>query len=126
MQFANCDVCLGGDRNHVVHLTSVSPAEIEVLRVIHGEDAVTNIKLAKTLKQMSQEDILDMLRRKYRGNVSTTDGPPKNIVDQVYSGPRVKLPTYLKEVGVKEVKPSDKPSDVETAPEETDDPLKED
>jgi hypothetical protein len=98
----------------VVHLTSVSPAEIEVLRVIHGEDAVTNIKLAKTLKQMSQEDILNMLRRKYRGNVSTTDGPPKNIVDMVFRGPRAKLPTYLKEVGVKEIKASDKPSDVET------------
>lgn len=122
MQFANCDVSLGGDRNHVVHKRGVSPAEIEILRAIHGEDSVTNIVLSKTLKQMSSADILDMLRRKYRGNVFTTDGAPKNIVDRLYSGPRVKLPEYLKDVGVA-VKGAGKAEEVAEPEPAKDDPL---
>lgn len=107
MQFANCDVSLGGDRNHVVHKVGVSPAEIEILRAIHGPDSVANITLTKTLKQMSSADLLDSLRQKYRGNVATPDGAPKSVVEQLFSGPRAKLPEYLKDIGVA-IKPSAK------------------
>lgn len=44
MQTANIILALGGDAGNSVPKYSVTPAEIAVLRLIHGEDSVTDIE----------------------------------------------------------------------------------
>jgi hypothetical protein len=44
MQRGSCEVRLGGDLLNTVILTSVSPAEVAILRHIHGSDAVVNLR----------------------------------------------------------------------------------
>ena len=40
MQFARCKVRLSGDMGTVIEKAPVSPAEVALLKVIHGDDAV--------------------------------------------------------------------------------------
>ena len=108
MQLCDVDVCLAGDRNHVVPKRKVSVAEIEVLRAVHGDDAIQNIKPRGQERRSTAEE-LDRLRRLYRGNVATEAGLSRGIVDQVFRGPRPSLPTALKDIGL-DYKGEDKPS----------------
>ncbi|MBC18328.1 MAG: hypothetical protein CL942_16405 [Desulfovibrio sp.] len=41
----SCTVAIGGDIRSVVPKTMVTPAEIKLLQSIHGDDAVTNIRV---------------------------------------------------------------------------------
>ncbi len=108
MQFCDVEVCLAGDRNHVVPRRGVTVAEIEILRVIHGPDAVQNIQ-PRGNKNVSVAAELDRLRRKYRNNVATEAGLSRGVVDQVFRGPRPSLPTSLKDIGL-DFKGDEKPS----------------
>lgn len=108
MQLCDVDVCLAGDRNHVVPKRNVSVAELEVLRAIHGEDAIQNIK-PRGNQRVSTAEELDRLRRKYRGNVATEAGLSRGIVDQIFRGPRPSLPTTLNDIGL-DFKGDEKPS----------------
>jgi hypothetical protein len=100
MQIVNCDVHLGGDRNHVVPKTGVTVAEIEILRVLHGEDSVVNINPTKQDTRKHAEE-LDRLRKTYKRKLPGPDSKgSKNIVDTVYPGPRPNLPATLKDIGV--------------------------
>ena len=100
MQVVTCDVHIGGDRNHVVVKTGVTVAEIEILRVIHGNDAVLNIQPTKQDTRKHAEE-LDRLRRIYKRRMPGSDSKgTKNIVDVVYPGPRPNLPATLKDIGV--------------------------
>jgi len=108
MRFCDVDVCLGGDRNHVVRKNGVSVAEIEILRAIHGPDAVQNIT-PRHQKHVNTAEELDRLRRMYRRNVATADSTYRDVVSAVFSGPRPKLPTTLADVGV-DWKGEEKPS----------------
>lgn len=44
MQIGTCTVLLAGDRNMAVPKANVTPAEVAMLRIAHGADAVLNIK----------------------------------------------------------------------------------
>lgn len=100
MQLVNCDVALSGDRNHVVRKSDVSVAEIEVLRALHTEDAVRNIRPTRTI-QAADAETLDKLRRQYRRQMPSLPGEgPKCVVDAVFPGPRPKLPKTLADIGV--------------------------
>lgn len=100
MQVCKCSVLIGGDRNHVVNKKDVTVAEIEILRVLHGEDAVIDIKPTKQ-DTRKHADELARLKTIYRKRLPGPDASgQKNIVDIVYSGPRPKLPANLKDIGV--------------------------
>jgi hypothetical protein len=100
MQVVTCEIHLAGDRNHVVVKTGVTVAEIEILRVIHGNDAVLNIQPTKQDTRKHAEE-LDRLRRVYKRRMPGSDSKgTKNIVDVVYPGPRPNLPATLKDIGV--------------------------
>lgn len=50
MQICDCLVLLGGDIGNSVQKTSVSAAEIAVLRSVHGNDAVREIVIKDNVK----------------------------------------------------------------------------
>ena len=104
MQICDCDVLLAGSRNHVVRKNRVSVAEIEVLRAMHGDDAVLNIQPRET-KKIASRDELERLRRRYRRQLNTagTEGR-KSVVDAVYPGNNPTLPTTLADIGVEYTK----------------------
>mgnify|MGYP005848280495 CR=1 FL=1 len=100
MQIVKCNVHLSSDRNHVVTKTGVTVAEIEILRTLHGEDAVTDIYPTKQ-DTRKHADELDRLRRVYKRKLPGPDAKgSKNVVDIVYPGPRPNLPATLKDIGV--------------------------
>jgi hypothetical protein len=100
MQLCNCKLSLSGDRNHVVFKRDVSVAEIEILRALHGPDSVTDIVPTRMQRGVAGAAVLDELRRKYKGNVATIEGPKRGIVDLVFPGPRPALPSSVKDIGL--------------------------
>lgn len=87
MQRCSVTVRLSGDVGNTVPKTGVSVAEIVVLRAIHGEDAVVDIKATHNDKTPHREE---------RDRLSVIYGRP--IVDKIFPGTFAKLPVGLKEI----------------------------
>lgn len=100
MQRVDCSVRIGGDRNHTTKKRGITVAEVEVLRFLHGENAVENIKPIRMTKDQAK-DVIDEMKRKYRVKFpGPNSSGAVNVVDVVYPGPRPNLPTNLKDIGV--------------------------
>lgn len=97
MQLVTCSVALGGDLNNVRVFGPSAPvtvAEVVMLRTLHGHDAVTDIRPAKTVKRTNGQE-LERLRAKYDRNHQGEDLPP---VQRVFPGARPVLPKTLEEI----------------------------
>jgi len=89
MQRCECTVRLGGDITNTVHKVMVSPAEIVILRHIHGgDDAVVDIK-PTGMDNMPHANERDRLNYTYG----------KEVVEKVFPGSFAKLPVTLKDIG---------------------------
>ena len=62
MEIANCTVALAGDQGNSVPKFGVTAAEIAVLRVLHGEDAVTNIEPAGNIERADRAEVARLTR----------------------------------------------------------------
>ncbi len=104
MQFCTCTVRHAGDMTMEVPNKVVSVPEIDILRFLHGKDAVLNIVAVQTPQ---------------RKDIDDPDGPPilgygddteheaylrstygNKAVDEVYGKVIRKLPTTLQEIGI--------------------------
>lgn len=56
MQTANIHLALGGNHGHTIQKWAVTPAEIAVLREIHGEASVFDIEPGEDVKRNSREE----------------------------------------------------------------------
>lgn len=56
MQVATVKVKIAGDSGHMVEKYDVTPAEVAVLRYIHGEDAVVDIEPLGTIERTNREE----------------------------------------------------------------------
>jgi hypothetical protein len=56
MELANVMLALGGDAAHVISKYAVSPAEVAVLQMIHGNDAVTEISVYGRVDRSSRTE----------------------------------------------------------------------
>lgn len=56
MQTANILLMLGGDRDNQIPKYGVTPSEVAVLRLIHGDESVTDIEPTGELKRSSKEE----------------------------------------------------------------------
>ena len=61
MQTANVMVALGGDMGTTVPKYEITVSEIEVLRAIHGKDAVHDIEPLGTIERSDREEIARLL-----------------------------------------------------------------
>ncbi len=57
MQIANVMVALGGDRGSTVPKYGVTASEIQVLRAIHGEEAVFDVEPVGEIERSDREEI---------------------------------------------------------------------
>lgn len=56
MQILNCLLALGGDSDNVIPKFNVTPSEIALLRAIHGEDAISDIKVVGEEKRSGRDE----------------------------------------------------------------------
>lgn len=87
MQVYRCKVRLAGNVQNEVPKIEVTAAEIIVLRHLHGEDAVVDIK-PTTMDKRSHEEERDRLSRLY--TAVTKDGVP--VVEQLFGPSHRDLP----------------------------------
>jgi hypothetical protein len=67
MQLLNCQVALAGDLNNKGVKVGITPAEIHVLRVIHGFGSISDVEVTGKLRQgeYSHEELYAEIKRKY-------------------------------------------------------------
>lgn len=64
MQTVNCLLALAGDHGNVVPKYGVTAAEVAVLRILHGDEAVFDIEIADDIDRRNRDELL-RLREKY-------------------------------------------------------------
>lgn len=103
MNLYTVSVMLAGDRNHVVtNKGPITVAEIAVLKAIHGESSIYDIRLyrhpadADPLPPINQAELREQLRHRYQNALPAGNDP---IVDKLF-GPMGALPTTLADIGV--------------------------
>lgn len=98
MHLANIMLALGGDKDNTIPKYRVTPAEIVVLRHIHGSDAVFDIEpLAETVSRTSREEY-----HRLTGIYGYVDerGNPQGPVAELFPGVGANLPQELGELGL--------------------------
>ena len=98
MQIANVLVAVAGDPGNTVPKYGVTAAEIAVLRMIHGDEAVTDIEPAGSVSTSNRAE-LARLRGVYGG---ATDGDGNRLVEQLFPGAAARVFESLAELGIPE------------------------
>lgn len=103
MQLCNATVRHGGSLLHTVHKTGITPGEILILKHIHGQDAVVDIRPTSFSKSIRQSEEFDRLAHTY-DRASAFSGSPgetsKSLMSTLFPGAMKKLPTTLEEIGL--------------------------
>jgi hypothetical protein len=119
MQICDAEVRLAGNVYHVVPKQGLTPAEIYVLREIHGSDAVVNIRPVKEDDKRGIAEEFGRLKRLYDGasiNAPDEDGPRKISLERLFPGAMKKLPKRLSDLGISATgDPAEAPDAVEAA-----------
>lgn len=89
MQLANCRVRLGGDMTNEVLKQSVTPAEVAVLRLIHGDDSVLKVEPFKQDKRPHAQEF-ERLLAEYG----------QKVVEAAFPGVAPQLPVSFKDIGI--------------------------
>ena len=74
MDWVECEVLIGGDARMIHYISSYGPVsvpEVAVLREIHGEESVRNMKFVKTTESSPGEEKLRLLSKYSAGVVNT-------------------------------------------------------
>lgn len=103
MNLYTVSVMLAGDRNHIVtNKGPISVAEIAVLKAIHGDSSVNDIRLyshpnhADPLPEVTLGELRETLKLRYQNALPAGNEP---IVDKLF-GPMGALPMTLADIGV--------------------------
>lgn len=97
MEIVQCNVALGGDLNNTVPKAEVTIAELALLRVIHGEDAVRDVEVTGETAVSSAEE-LARLRETYPAR----DHEGRFFVNVLYPGAAPRLYQKLAELALPE------------------------
>lgn len=95
MQTANVMVHIGGDHGNQVPKL-VTAAEIAVLRLIHGDDAVTDIDPLEDDNGLNNRDELARLR----GIYTTRDGEGRPLINLLFPGAGARVFETIDELGL--------------------------
>lgn len=103
METANVLVRLGGDLGNAVPKIGVTPAEILVLKHIHGSDAVVDVRPAGFDKRRRHEEEYNRLAATYdRGAgefVSRPGEEREGVMAKLFPGAMRRLPVTLADIG---------------------------
>lgn len=97
MQHARCLVQLSGDLGTQIAKAPVTPAEVILLRAIHGPDSVSKVELLGGGNDKTPH-AEEMARLREHYTAMTEDGGP--VIDKVFPGHAPQLPTTFAEIGV--------------------------
>lgn len=103
MQLCNLTLRLGGSVLHTVGKINATPAEILILRKIHGDDSCVDIRPTRIDPTVRQEVEWERLSAAYdrAGGLSATPGEEhKSIMQALFPGAMKRLPTTLEEIGL--------------------------
>lgn len=105
MQFANIMLALGGDSGTIVPKTEVSASEIAVLRLIHGNDSVTDVepvtpKDEEKRKRTSREEIRRLNEVYGRSRIQTHNGGEASPVQALFPGAAAQAIKNLDELDI--------------------------
>lgn len=115
MQICDADVRIGDSNNHVVPKQDLTPAEILVLREIHGPAAVINIRPTGSENRNHQAEF-ERLRERYgKAGAMSAEGKPSVVLDRLFPGAVKQLPLRLADIGLGHV---DRPEPAAPAPSE--------
>lgn len=94
-----CSVALADSPQHIVTNKLVTIAEIAVLKRVHGESAVRDIRppADKAMRDTDRTDPEERERLRMIYDTATPDAEP--IVDRLF-GPMAPLPTSLRNIGI--------------------------
>ncbi|MDK4729341.1 hypothetical protein [Rhizobium phaseoli] len=84
MQIATITLMLGGDAGNTVQKFDVTPSEIAVLRVIHGDDAVTEIQPTSNVTRTNRAERQRLMERYGRNQPNGQFSAP--AVDMLFPG----------------------------------------
>ncbi len=96
MQLVNCQVAIGGDLNNKGVKTKITPAEVQVLRMIHGAGSISDVEIVEKLPtaKYSQESIYTELKYLYPTHSAK--------VQEYWRDNGAKFPTDIRELGLPE------------------------
>lgn len=98
MQHARCLVRINGDIGNIAAKAPVTPAEVVMLRAIHGPDAVSAVALINGGVNDKTSHAEELARLKATYTAQNEDGKP--IIDSVFPGHSPTLPTTFDEIGI--------------------------
>lgn len=99
MQTANCLVKLGGDPGNTVPMFGLTAAEIAVLQVIHGNDAVVDIKPTGTVETTHRAERQRLIEKYGRQQDGDWRAP---AVDRLFPGAAARVFETFDELGIDE------------------------
>lgn len=108
MQLCNIVLRLGGSLLHTVPKTDVTPAEILILKRIHGDDAVVDIRPTKFDKKRHQDGEWERLQLAYDRSSAFKSSPGEesgSVLLSLFPGAMKRLPTTLSEIGLADIDP---------------------
>jgi hypothetical protein len=114
MDMCHCAVNHAGSRDMQVFKSDVTPAEIMILRALHGDDAVHRIRVTGSAKRGSRAEHVRLVRI-YGGKA----------VAETFPGSAPRLPDTLAEAGLRETNyrdPDPEPSEPDLEDEEDEAP----
>jgi len=95
MQIANVMVAIGGERGNTVPRYGVTPAEIALLRAIHGDDAVFDIEPVGDAPISNGAE-----RERLRAIYPAKDEDGNRVFDRLYPGGAARVYESLDELGL--------------------------
>lgn len=83
IKFYNCQVRLGGSLLHTVPKKRISGEEVRLLRHLHGDDAIIELKEVAAKTETTRVDELNDLADRYSQDQAKFDG--RKLVEKVFS-----------------------------------------
>lgn len=107
MELCDIELRLAGNLQHVVPKQDVTPAEILILREIHGPDAVVNIRPKKMDKRSHGAEWERLVARYGKNGQSAGPGGSSVLLDNLFPGAVKRLPVSLAEINASVSEPAD-------------------
>lgn len=91
MEIYDCKVLLGGSRDNEVRKRAITAAEVLMLKYLHGDDHVIEVKHVGT-SEIDNAQVRDMLALTYADGADPKTAP---ILREVFGPPTMPLPTRV-------------------------------